>query len=549
MKPVRLLPPLIALACLFASTRMQGVVVQGGWTTATLADGTAVEVLPRGDEFSHSFLTADGRRFIMGADGLLVPATDASRRRGAARRAAANNARLSRRQASTVNPYVGSKKGLIILVAFNNQDFCHDQAWDTWWRIANEEGYSEGKAVGSIHDYFYDQSYGQFNIVFDVVGPVTLPYDYSHYGRNDSDGLDANVGELVRDACIAVDTEVDFRDYDWNSDGEANVVYILYAGSGESSYSATKPDLIWPHEWELDEWELPTGPLFLDGTHINVYACGSELSGGNQLSGLGTFCHEFAHALGLPDLYNTDDTDDYVLARWDALSTGCYNNSSWCPAGFSAYERIFCGWMKAEELILDRSVSGMQPLSEAAEAYLIRNEAADPGTDEYYLLENRQLLKWDSYLPGSGLLVTHIDYDEDAWYYNTVNSDARHYRLSHIAAYGRQGSYSVTFPRPLPDELRDRLTDSSTPSATVFNVNKSGKKTMGKPVTNITVSADGLVSFDFTDEIRASAAIHLPPAGEQPTANGQQPTALLPPQIELRRNPQTNIIYKQLKTR
>lgn len=520
-----------AVGLVLTVATVKAVPVKGGWTTATLADGSSILVLPCGDEHFHFFITSDGRRLTMDADGRLTDTpTEAAMARGNARRNSANKARLSRRRSlSETRALQGErKKGLIILVGFANKKFqSPNTAQSTWNAIANEVGYDNGKSVGSVHDYFLNQSYGLFDIVFDVVGPINMPNTYAYYGKNDRWGEDSNVGELVRDACIAADNMVDFSDYDWNHDGEADMVYILYAGYSEAFYSSRQPDLIWPHEWALQFWNLDTGLLILDDTLIDTYACGSELGYGTELSGLGTFCHEFSHALGLPDLYNTDSESKYandtVMEYWDLLSLGCYNNDGWCPAGYSAYERYFCGWLAPVELKTDCSISGMKPLNEAPEAYLVRNEAEDDTVDEYYLIENRKKTAWDKYLPGSGVLMTHVDFDSTAWMDNSVNNFPSHYRLAYIPAGDSQSEASAAFPVTVRGRKRNSLTSSSLPAAKVFNINKLGSMFMEKPITNIAVNSEGLASFNFQNIIGVSLSIDAMPStprhGDGPSEN------------------------------
>ena len=245
-------------------------------------------------------------------------------------------------------------------------------------------------------------------------------------------------------------------------------------------------------------------PLYLDGVHISSYACTCELASGTQLSGIGTACHEFSHGLGLPDLYNTANNKNLMMARWDLMSTGCYNDDSWCPVAMSAYERAFCGWLTPTVLTADTVVSALLPLSQEPQAFLVRNDADDPDADEYYLLENRQPDKWDSSLPGRGMLVWHIDYDRSIWIDNAVNNDASHYRIDIIPAAGTRSSSTAPYPYTWGTTSLDALTDTTTPAATVFNTNVHGTNFMGKPITAITQLDDGNVSFRFSNERMAA---------------------------------------------
>ena len=510
MKKLRLLLLMIFVLPLYEALPAHAVIAKPEWQPATLTDGTMVMVMPCGDEFGHYFVTADGQRLIMGDDLRLHPLTDDEPLPGAvsARRLSAEQTRTARRTAAAKQSlFTDSKRGLIILVSFDQQPFKDgDQAQATWTRLANEEGYSEGQACGSMHDYFLDQSYGLFDLTFDVVGPVPMPHTYSYYGKNDSKGEDDNVGEMIYDACVAIDDQVDFSTYDWDGNGEADQIFVIYAGYGENEFSTSRPDLIWPHSWGLDDWNLASGPLYLDGVHIDLYACTNELAAGGRLAGIGTACHEFSHCLGLPDTYNTKTGKDLVVGGWDLMSTGCYNNRSWRPAAYSSYERYYCGWLTPTVLDDPCEVTDLKHLGAEPRAFLVRNDAISTSVDEYYMIENRQPEKWDSHLPGKGLLIWHIDYNANVWDDNTPNVSATHYRIDIIAAGDERQDGTAAWPTTKNGELRNALTDNSTPRATVFNTNSQGKL-MGKPITHMAVAGD-IGCFRFKDTGKLAADVN-----------------------------------------
>ena len=343
---------------------------------------------------------------------------------------AASRARL--RKTPQQSPFLGEKHGLIILVEFPDTKFQSEDSYQIWSDIANLEGYSDNKAPGSVSDYFYDQSYGQFRLVFDVVGPFEAQHEHAYYGTNKDWGkptgwFDQNVGELVEEVCQAASDQVHFADYDWNGDGEVDQVFLLYAGHGENDYWSKDSTVIWPHMALMEEDWGYEGGLQVQGMRVNTYACSNELSSINKLVGIGTFCHEFSHCLGLPDLYDTERGTS-VLGSYDLMDSGCYNGNGWCPVGYSSYERYVCGWLTPVEVNDPHSVD-IQPLTRDPEACLYR---ASPDANDYYLIENRQKESWDATIPVAGLLAWHIDYDEQAWIENTVNNDPDHLRVEHM---------------------------------------------------------------------------------------------------------------------
>ena len=342
----------------------------------------------------------------------------------------------TRADAGVPTSYTGDKKGLIILMNFQDVQFTdknkNGKTFDVnefWNDIANKEGLKavNGMLVcGSIRDYFRAQSYNEFTLDFDVKGPYTAKNRYSYYGRNKDYGgyeFDQNPVELIVEAVNACKDEVNFKDYDWDGDGEVDQVYVVYAGHGEASYN--DPDLIWPHESSIDGWGLDE--LKLQGVKINTYACGNELDPSDRIMGIGTICHEFSHCLGLPDVYNTESGES-VVGYYELMDAGNYNGDSWYPAGYSSFERYFCGWLEPKRVgnVDEANALGLQPLTQSPDAAIITREL---GSTDYYLIEKRKKESWDSYLPcfTNGVdevtLAWHVNYDLAIWQKNEVNND------------------------------------------------------------------------------------------------------------------------------
>lgn len=389
-------------------------------------------------------------------------------------------------------PMTGSKKGLVILVNFQDVKMKTASPQDTFYALMNQEGYHGYGMYGSVRDYFLAQSYGVFDFKFDVVGPVTVSQNMSYYGAN-VNGDDIRPEVMIREACKLVDAEVDFSDYDWDGDGEAEQIYIIYAGYAESN--GASEETIWPHQFQVTE--AGGGALRLDNTIIKKYACSSELIGttGTTVTGIGSICHEFSHCFGLPDFYDTRGSN-FGMDVWSLMDYGCYNNDGYTPIGYSAYERMFCGWLEPQVLIGQQPVEGMPALSDEPVAYVVMNEANNA---EYYMLENRQCKGWDSAMPGHGLLVVHVDYNKSVWSSNTVNTSSSRQRMTIIPADNSLKKNSKTdyagdlFPGTTNNQ---NLTDETIPAATLNSYNVDGSRLMGKPIYNIR-EQDGLISFDY----------------------------------------------------
>ena len=501
--------------------------------TVTNSDGTQLTLVLRGDEVFHFHTTLDGTPAIQDENGdwqLKPELTDSMLTKWKERNFKRNTKRLSRNMKRTAKKtfgspsnYVGKKMGIVLLVDFPNQSMKSTHTKKTFERMFNERGYHEDHHYGSVHDYFYDQSYGQLDIAFDVYGPVTASQAYTYYGANDKDGYDKRTAELAAEVCKLADKQFDvnWNDYDWDGDGEVDQIYIIYAGYGENM--GAPANTIWPHEWELEEAKRESGDgegaITLGGCKINTYAMSCELEGssGSTLDGIGTPCHEFSHCLGLPDFYNIEYDGGFGMNCWDVMDAGSYNGPSYQseqPAGFTAYERWFAGWLTPIELSEPCTITDMSALQDEPVAYIIYNEG---NHNEYFLIENRQSNGWFQYVGSSaaechGLLITHVDYDEGRWYSNEVNTDKDHQRMTIIPAgnnYGRSvGKKGEMEYRVTASEYRSQLFPGTQAVTTLdneshkdhggllFNANIDGSFAMNKPITDIT-EQDGLISFKF----------------------------------------------------
>lgn len=398
------------------SLSASAVKAKPGVVNYTQPDGSVIEVVITGDAGHHNYYTPDGQLLTARPDGRLVEATESE--------AAALLARKAPMRVVTDTsafPTTGEQNVLVIMVQFTDKAFTYGH--DRFDRMLNEPGFSDFGASGSAADYYIENSGSRFKPSFDLYGPVTLAHDMAYYGGNN----DAKAHEIVAEACRALDDEVDFSRYDRNGDGWVDNVYVFYAGHGEGDGGGANS--IWPHSSNLYTKGVR---LQLDGVQVGKYACSNELNaGGSSMVGMGTFCHEFGHVLGLPDLYTTDYSEAFTPGNWSLMDHGNYNNNGRCPAALTAFERSFLGWMEPIELTAQGGTVNIPSIEENV-AYVIPTGRAD----EYFLLENRQQAGWDKYLPGHGMLVWHIDYNASSWALNTVNNTADHQRVDIVEADG-----------------------------------------------------------------------------------------------------------------
>ena len=383
-----------------------------GLISYTQPDGSVIKIRLHGDEFCHWVTDASGQVVEKDADGYYRPASEAqlSTKKAAAamRRAQVNAARSSRNLAkgSIAN---GQKRFLVILVQFTDVQFDSSTAQADFTNLLNQNGYSANGGTGSARDFYYQNSHGVFEPIFDVYGPVTLDNEMAYYGGNDNSGNDLRPEVAVQQGCQKLNSQIDFSQYDNNGDGEVDLVFMYYAGYGEADSDVENS--IWPHQWELSSGSIN---LTLDGKTIDKYACTNELIGyGDRqgtMCGIGTACHEFGHAMGLPDFYDTDyDTKNGLSAGMFCFSTmdsGSYNNDGRTPPYFTIEERIMLGWID-EDSFQEFTSSGTYTIGSVDNNVAYKTPTDKDG--EYFVYECRGSNGWDAGLPAHGLIVTHVD--------------------------------------------------------------------------------------------------------------------------------------------
>ena len=566
-KLLLLLLPLLA-------TAGHAVKMHPGVQTVRQSDGTTLRIKGHGNhDFSYITTTdgvllyQDGTAFYVArtlADGTLastgVLAHEAGQRDAEERRLTAAQDRQTfranmRRNAdrarqrrepikddNTLLPHTGSPRVPVILVEFSDVSFSVTDPKATFGKYLNatelfnsETDPDMGMNYGSVKRYFTDMSFGQFSPCFDVYGPVKLQQPLARYGAGNSSSEDMN--SLFADACRAVDAEADFSDYDSNGDGMVDLVYIIYAGYSQS-IAGNSTDCIHPKSGTL------SADITLDGKRLARYGVNNELNGtpddqqayGLLINGIGLFCHEFSHCMGLPDLYPAPGSVaerciNQNLDYWSLMDAGEYTMEGYRPTEYTAWERECFGWTKIDTLSSPQDVT-LKPLSAGGKAYRIINDNDKTGR-EYYIVENVQQTGWNRYILGHGMLVFHVDYDESQFTLGgcKVNNEPGHPRLTVIAAdgmfmpeyfaYTTVGEPATELERQINAALTDKygetyissaiyrdeaagdpfpgtggttaLTDTGTPAALTYTGG-----TMGKPITGITESgADGTITFKF----------------------------------------------------
>ena len=304
----------------------------------TQPDGSTLTITLHGDEFFHFTTTLDGYTVLKNEAGYytyarldagqLVPgsciAHDKEERtaadhtalaglpKGLTDQAMVQNGRLMVGKRNGAMRRVGADgtmdyerfRGLIILINYTDKKFSMPDASAFYNDMVNTHNYTgytlNGRRVnmiGSVRDYFYDNSAQIFDPSFDVVGPIDVSFTCTYPSGT------SRAEPIFREALRLADETIDFNDYDVDNDGYVDMVFFLVAGLS-ANYSGNNQNYLWPHMFYL--YNAP----MLDGKRFGLYACSTEIAGWegywSDVNGIDTFCHEFGHVLGLPDLYDTD---------------------------------------------------------------------------------------------------------------------------------------------------------------------------------------------------------------------------------------------------
>ncbi|MBQ7634489.1 MAG: M6 family metalloprotease domain-containing protein [Bacteroidaceae bacterium] len=413
-------------------------------------------------------------------------------------------------------PSIGEFTMPVIMVEFSDVKFQSTTTQAVLSKQYNTEGYTDDfGSVGSARDYFISQSSGMFRPRFDVAAKVTLSRTRAYYGKDKSDDeIDTNLEKFRSEALdSAVAAGVDFSKYVYQ--GGVPCVILLYAGQGEAnSFEDEASNYLWPCEWDEDADFRLGGKT----VHINSFFVGNEIQydytasynsrtgeytysrvGDPQLEGIGTFCHEFGHALGLPDFYCTDYSHELMpLGYWDIMDMGSYLNGGYAPVGHTAYEKNFLGWLKIRELTEAETVT-LRPFGteEGDHAVLVRNDK-DP--KEYYIFENRQAGTWYPEEMAGGMFAVHVAYNYSLWVQNELNNTASKLRMHVLAADG-----AVESPYQDSDlNFQSDLFPGTKKVTKILNSGTPGMKAytgtyMNKPLYAIALDGEN-VTFNFLEE-------------------------------------------------
>lgn len=448
---------LAALALISISLHLLAVPARHIHRELTLSDGRIVtDAVFCGNEQFHYWLAPNGVKYVQTEENTFETISNS--------RVAAMAERAQIEQATMIRQANPAPRGLVILANFKDVKFRPTNTSAAIDSMLNGESYTYHRSIGSARKYFQDQSKGLYDPIFDVVGPIELPDSVRYYGKNQRDyGSDQRAADMVLRSCEAASRlpGVDFSRYDSNNDGMIDLVFIIYAGYGEADSQIA--DLIWPASWTMGaavssgNTHLPRNSSFrmytFHGKTIGYFAYTCELNYHNTIqeptpgydeanplrTGIGTFCHEFSHVLGLPDYYDTQNGVNYTECltpgNWDLMDQGNYNIDGYVPANYSVHEKWWMGWQAPQ--LLNRPAH-LSLWADSTSYYITHNGRASSaiGTDTIYYIENRQQTGWDMGIPGHGLYVLRVVYNENLWDTKRPNDIAHNPRYMFVAADG-----------------------------------------------------------------------------------------------------------------
>ena len=406
-----------------------------GWQTRTQADGTTIEVQQFGDEFYHYMLNHDGKQ-VREVNGMYVEVGDAPSKEVARARRAKGVARRQRKEVGT-EPNL-APKGVVILANFSNKSMQSSHTQAVFDELCNSLNCTVNDGYPSAGQYFADQSNGTYRPQFDVFGPVNLSRNVAYYGTDkpgQDEGDDQHATDAVVEACILANEQftINWADYDSDSDGYVDFVYVIYAGKGQADGGTS--ETIWPHNWSVESARqsgyctYSASQCRVGGKKLDNYAMSGEISG-SSLGGIGTLCHEFGHVMGLPDLYDTDYGTNYennlTPNDWNIMDGGSYNGDGHCPPNYDPWEKDFFGWLTPINLgNTGQNLTLYANGTENQQTYQINASGSYVGPTTSglrYYIENRQAVGWDEPLTGHGLLIWKVNFNASAWENNAPNN-------------------------------------------------------------------------------------------------------------------------------
>ncbi len=435
-------------------------------------------------------------------------------------------------------PHTGSITIPVVLVNFKDVKFTINNPKEAFEQMFNSDtqkdlGNGNQHSNGSVAQYFNDMSNGAFTPKFKVYGPVTVDKDETYYGgSNEHNNKDEKPRELVKDALALIESSVPATDLaSFSLDGKTiESVYIIFAGIDQNDGGPSTA--VWANTWTTDS-------ATLGGKEVRWYTMSGERSPFNldskgnpckttvensipAITGLGVACHEFSHALGLPDTYPIADEasiDNQGMEYWDLMDGGEYANNGFCPTAYTAFEKEQMGWqVDIKTLDSDANISMATSTEQRGTAYKIVNPNNDK---EYFMLEYIQKKGWNKSQKGNGLLVYHVNLPSETITSGThLNETPGYPGMAVVPADGICKAQPTVDDDELRKEYQDNMKgdlfpgtgnvsglnvtelsdDHKQPNFCWYNTTKTEKLKTNKALRNIKYE-NGVLSFDYVNDV------------------------------------------------
>lgn len=456
-------------------------------------DGSTIRIRAIGNEFCQKFENEDGQLIKLDEKGFWVVSEDQSRTcpppviEGVSDEFATSSAPPWAR--ASAPPWAsGVVNHLIIMAQFPGDAADPDGARPavscTFTAAQMQSNLFGGAATGpgDLDDYYREVSFGALELSpgpAGVVGCFTVAND-----KDDYDDGPSSAAALVAEAIALADVAIDFAPYDNDGDSVVDTVGIVYAGGGPDNGcyvgANTVIGKLWPHASSI-------GAVAVDGgaRTVSSYYMVPELQCGAIIRTIGVYAHEFGHKLGLPDLYDTDNSSEGI-GHWDLMGSGSWTSNNpgiengEAPSHMSAWNKWFLGWITPTDLTgMDVGQNIPEAETKPFAVRLLDNPGGPDdwpgGTGEYILIENRQQTGFDIGLDGCGILVWHIDESLDH------NRNEGHTAASHRLVDPEEADGIDPMPNrgdagdPFPGTTNNTLfTDATTPHSRLYDGSSTG---------------------------------------------------------------------------
>lgn len=327
----------------------------------------------------------------------------------------------------------------------------------------------------TIGDFYREMSYGMFTVRGTVYDWKTLSkpdtfYEGQDYltpqGKKHCNGLcdTANLGELIKEA-LDLNADIDWGQYDnegpdgvpnsGDDDGFVDFVAFAHAEHGSECDRGTN---IWSHRWSLNNWtgsEYVTKSTSAKGGFIKIddytiqpaYGCD-----GATPNDIGVFAHEFGHAFGLPDLYDTSGRGE-GLGNWCLMAGGAWGGDGRSPnqpVQMSPWAKELLGWVMPKEITGNSTPAAIATIEDHPDVYRLTISPT-----QYYLIDNLGKKLSNSKLPVAGLQVWLVNQTvvNAGLRSNRVNFDPNNYGIELVEADGLRRLHGPSSFRGGPGDL------------------------------------------------------------------------------------------------